>query len=58
MRDGSELLSEIVYLLDQNYTPLAAAQALDIPPQWVYNALRWTGREDYDHTDQMFQSEH
>ena len=55
MTDGSELIEEIMYLFGQNYTPLAVAQALDIPPQWVYNALRWTGREDYN-ADELFQS--
>lgn len=56
MTNGSELIEEIMYLFDQNYTPLAVAQALDIPPQWVYNTLRWTGREDYN-ADELFQSE-
>ena len=56
MTNGSELIEEIMYLFDQNYTPLAGAQALDIPPQWVYNTLRWTGREDYN-ADELFQSE-
>lgn len=55
MKGGRELIYEIQHLLEQNYTPLATAQALDIPVEWVYNAARWIGRDIYDHTDELFQ---
>ena len=47
MNRFNDFYNEIDYLLEQNYTPLAVSQTLDIPIQWVYNVSRYRGREDY-----------
>lgn len=47
MNRSDDFYLEIDNLLEQNYTPLAVAQTLDIPIQWVYNVSRYRGRDDY-----------